>query len=49
VRDIASVATRVLTEDYGSRTRDNGKAYDITGPEALSYYQSAEILSNATG
>jgi uncharacterized protein YbjT (DUF2867 family) len=49
VRDIASVATRVLTEHDGSRTRDNGRAYDITGPEALSYYQSAEILSNATG
>jgi uncharacterized protein YbjT (DUF2867 family) len=25
------------------------KAYAITGPEALSYYQVAEILSNATG
>jgi uncharacterized protein YbjT (DUF2867 family) len=49
VRDIATLVTRVLTEHDGSRTRDNGKAYDITGPEALSYYQSAEILSNATG
>jgi hypothetical protein len=25
------------------------KPYAITGPEALSYYQVAEILSNATG
>jgi uncharacterized protein YbjT (DUF2867 family) len=25
------------------------QAYTITGPEALSYYQVAEILSNATG
>jgi uncharacterized protein YbjT (DUF2867 family) len=25
------------------------KSYMITGPEALSYYQTAEILSNATG
>ncbi len=27
---------------------NKGKAYTITGPEALSYYQVAEILSNAT-
>ena len=47
VRDIASVATHVLTsnDDY----RDIGKAYNITGGEALSYYQVAEILSREVG
>ena len=47
VRDIAAVAVKALTDDENSR--HNGKAYTITGPEALSYYQAAEILSNATG
>src|SRR5437763_15890607 len=35
VRDIASVASRVLTEHDGG-TRNNGRAYDITGLKALS-------------
>lgn len=47
VRDIAAVAVKALTDD--ERSRHNGKAYTITGPEALSYYQAAEILSNETG
>jgi len=47
VRDIATVAVKALTDDESSR--HNGKAYTITGPEALSYYQAAEILSNETG
>jgi len=47
VRDIAAVAVKALTDDESSR--HNGKAYIITGPEALSYYQAAEILSNETG
>jgi uncharacterized protein YbjT (DUF2867 family) len=29
--------------------RHHNKTYTITGPEALSYHQAAEILSNATG
>ena len=45
VRDIVAVAVQALTNDG----IHNGKVYDITGPEALSYYQVAEILSNATG
>ena len=37
---------KTLTDD--GNDRHYGKAYSITGPEALSYYQAAEILSNAT-
>src|SRR5918992_2669285 len=47
VRDIAAVAVKSLTEDRSDK-HDN-KTYLITGPEALSYHQAAEILSNATG
>ena len=46
VRDIAAVAVQALTKN-GSRHVN--KVYEITGQEALSYYQAAEILSNATG
>jgi uncharacterized protein YbjT (DUF2867 family) len=46
VRDIAAVAVQALTKN-GSRHVNN--VYEITGQEALSYYQAAEILSNATG
>ena len=52
VRDIAAIAVKTLTDDDGgggNGSRHNGKAYTITGPEALSYYQVADILSNATG
>lgn len=49
VRDIAAIAVKTLTDDDDGNGRHNGKAYTITGPEALSYYQVAEILSNATG
>jgi uncharacterized protein YbjT (DUF2867 family) len=38
----------VVVSDDGN-DKHYGKAYTITGPEALSYYQAAEILSNATG
>ena len=46
VRDIAAVAVKSLTEDRSDK--HNNKTYLITGPEALSYYQTAEILSSAT-
>jgi uncharacterized protein YbjT (DUF2867 family) len=46
VRDIASVAVKSLTEDRSDK--HNNKTYLITGPEALSYHQAADILSNAT-
>lgn len=48
VRDIAAVAVKALTDDDRD-DRYNNKTYLITGPEALSYHQDAEILSNATG
>jgi uncharacterized protein YbjT (DUF2867 family) len=47
-RDIAAVAVKALTEDRNNNRHD-GKTYKITGPEILSYYQVAEILSNAIG
>jgi uncharacterized protein YbjT (DUF2867 family) len=47
VRDIAAIAVKTLTDDGNGR--HVGKAYTITGPEALSYSQVAAILSNATG
>jgi uncharacterized protein YbjT (DUF2867 family) len=42
-------AAKVLTERDESETRYFGKAYTITGAEALSYYQAADILSNTAG
>jgi len=47
VRDIAAVAVKTLTDSANSK--HIGKAYTITGPEALSYHQVAEILSQASG
>lgn len=44
VRDIAAVAAKVLTE-----SGHEGKAYDITGPEALTHSEMAEKLSTAVG
>lgn len=48
VRDIAAVAVKSLTENRSDKHNNNNKTYLITGPEALSYYQAAEILSSAT-
>jgi uncharacterized protein YbjT (DUF2867 family) len=44
IRDIAAVAVKALTEDGHA-----GKAYDITGPEALSFHEVAEKLSTVRG
>lgn len=44
VRDVAAVAVRVLTE-----TGHEGKAYSLTGPEALSLRQIAERISTPIG
>jgi uncharacterized protein YbjT (DUF2867 family) len=43
-RDIAASAASALTTD-----RFDGQAFNLTGPEALSYAQAAEILSLALG
>jgi uncharacterized protein YbjT (DUF2867 family) len=45
VRDIAAVAVKSLTDE----DLHKNKTYLITGPEALSYHQVAEILSNRIG
>ena len=44
VRDIAEVAVRTLTEDGHV-----GKTHVLTGPESLTYYDVARLLSEATG
>lgn len=44
-RDIAAVAVKALVDG----DKHYNKTYLITGPEALSYHQAAEILSNTTG
>lgn len=43
-RDIAEVAAHALTE-----SEHEGAAYDVTGPEALTYKEMAKHLSKATG
>src|SRR5690606_7807502 len=40
VRDVAAVAVKALTEPG-----HEGQAYDVTGPEALTFARQAEILS----
>jgi uncharacterized protein YbjT (DUF2867 family) len=44
IRDIAAVAVKALTE-----AGHEGKSYDITGPDLLSYDDIARILSEAAG
>lgn len=44
VRDIAAIAAAALTE-----AGHENKTYDITGPDALSHYELAEILSEVLG
>ncbi len=44
VRDIAAVATLALTEDGHAK-----QAYELTGSEALSYYQVADLFSEILG
>ena len=45
-RDVAAVSVRALTSDNQQHI---GKAYTITGQEAISYGQAAEILSKEVG
>jgi uncharacterized protein YbjT (DUF2867 family) len=49
VRDIAAVATDILLTKSNGSQQHNNKAYDITGHDALSYSQAAEILSKVIG
>jgi uncharacterized protein YbjT (DUF2867 family) len=44
VRDIAAVAVEALT-----RPGHEGKMYELTGPEAISFHEIADALSKATG
>lgn len=44
VRDIGAVAAKVLTQPGHEK-----KAYDLTGSEALNYYQVAELFSQILG
>jgi len=48
VRDIAAVAVQALTNSNNDG-RYNGKGYNITGPEAISYADAARILSEQVG
>lgn len=45
-RDIALVAAKLLISDGPDHV---DKTYNVTGPESLSYTQTAEILSNHIG
>jgi uncharacterized protein YbjT (DUF2867 family) len=47
IRDIAAVAVQALANNDGGR--HNGKAYTITGPEAITYEGAARILSEQVG
>jgi uncharacterized protein YbjT (DUF2867 family) len=47
VRNIAAVAVQALSKNGGGK--HTGKAYNITGSEALSYGEAAEILSKEIG
>lgn len=49
-RDVANIASTILANnDNGGSQKHVNKAYDITGSDALSYSQAAEILSNEIG
>src|SRR5262249_33674471 len=44
VRDIAEVAALALTQ-----SGHEGRTYDITGPQALTHFEMASLLSNVLG
>ncbi|KAG2388169.1 hypothetical protein C9374_001019 [Naegleria lovaniensis] len=47
VRDIAQAAARILTEENAEKYAN--KAFDLTGSEALTYFEVAKKLSDACG
>lgn len=48
-RDIAAVTSTILLSDATERTQYENQSYSLTGPEALSYCNAAEILSDVLG
>jgi uncharacterized protein YbjT (DUF2867 family) len=49
-RDIGAITAGILTRNNsGSSLQHKNKAYDITGPDAISYGQAADILSSEAG
>ncbi|MFL6360151.1 MAG: SDR family oxidoreductase [Nitrososphaeraceae archaeon] len=48
-RDIAAIASKILTNKNGGSQQHVNKTYDITGSDTLSYSQVAEILSSEVG
>jgi uncharacterized protein YbjT (DUF2867 family) len=48
-RDIATTTVAILTNNDGERQHHKNKNYDITGQDALSYGQAADILCNEIG
>lgn len=49
-RDIGAITAGILTRNNsGSSLQHKDKAYDITGPDAISYGQAADILSSEAG
>jgi uncharacterized protein YbjT (DUF2867 family) len=49
-RDIGAITAGILTRNNsGSSLQHKNKAYDITGPDAISYGQAADILSSEDG
>jgi uncharacterized protein YbjT (DUF2867 family) len=49
VRDIASVATKILLSEGPSLRQYENQSFNLTGPEALSFGQIADIISNVVG
>lgn len=49
IRDVAAVATKVLTSPDPERDGHIGKAYTLTGPEALTNAEIAQMLSRELG
>jgi uncharacterized protein YbjT (DUF2867 family) len=45
-RDIAAIASKILINKNGGSQQHVNKAYDVTGRDALSYSQVAQILSS---
>ena len=48
-RDIAAVASTILLSQSTERKQYENQSFNLTGPEALSYGQAAEIISNIVG